>query len=193
VKINHYWCPVALGQSRDDPMTWSWTVGCFCIHIDVRALSHGSKPWAGRIASFRAPSWPVNSRGVTGVRRVCLLGWNAAYRSPGISHFFLVQHFKHKRDIVTVPRATRRGAWGEKIPFLASLCLRLRLYKSSGFVWLLGQVWALVLWCEVISVMRTQECTLSDFPPGFSFSESCNRRLWLPSGLADRDVPREHQ
>lgn len=91
-------------------------------------------------------------------------------------------HFKHKRDIVTVPQATRQGARGEKIPFLASLCLRLRLYKSSGFVRLPGQVWALALRCEVISVMCTQECALSDFPPGFSFSQSCKPRLRLPRG-----------
>ena len=96
--------------------------------------------------------------------------------------FFLVQHFKHKRGIVTVPRAARRGAQGGKTPFSASLSLCLRLYKSSGFVRLPGQVWALALRCKVISVMCTQECALSDFPPGFSFSQSCKPRLRLAPG-----------
>ena len=46
VTIDLYWCPVALGQSRDNPVVWSGVEpqAAFPSLVDVGALSHGSKP-----------------------------------------------------------------------------------------------------------------------------------------------------
>lgn len=127
---------------------------------------------------------------MTDTRRVCRPGWNAAYRSPGISHLFL-RSTSSTRGTLSLFLELPGGGHGEgwKTPFSAALCLCLRLYKSSGFLQLPGQVWAF----KVISAMCTQECTLSDFPPGFSFSQLCRPRLGLPAGLAARDVLGQHQ
>lgn len=76
------------------------------------------------------------------------------------------QHFTHSRDIVPVPRGGGRTALP---PRAGSACASL-LHKSSGFVQLLGQVWALELRQQrgVIPATCAQECALSDSPPGFS-------------------------
>lgn len=82
--------------------------------------------------------------------------------------FFFSCHTSSTRGTLSLFLELPGGEHGEgKTPFLASLCLC--LYKSSGFVQFRSQVWALTPRCEVISVMRTQECALSDFPSWILF------------------------
>lgn len=97
--------------------------------------------------------------------RVCLPGWSGAYLSPGISQFF------HSTSHTAETLSLFHGGVGRTAlpPRAGSACASL-LHKSSGFVQLLGQVWALELRQQrgVIPATCAQECALSDSPPGFS-------------------------
>lgn len=171
--------PTGCGANRVNPVVWgeaelllpSLMLSSFCL----------CQPRASRIPSCRVPRWLKKSRGVTDTHRVCLPGWSSAYRSAGVSHFLW-----HSTSGTGETLSLFHEGWENgKTPSLLRLALPVPpLHKSSGFVQLLGQVWALALRRGVIPATCTQECALSDFPPGFSLSPVLQSKarspLWAP-------------